>query len=151
MLFNANAQSSVFDNPDLLREIGQFIEPRLPMYFVFHSAREAFLPLEKIDKSGLIKIRSSKRSFACSVSLIIWAKKEGCDFFTQRNRFGKNIATHNIILEHAAGGGYLDVIKWLVDLPVDPPITCTPRTLYEASNYGHLEVLKYLRSKFPDC
>lgn len=144
MAFNLRVQSSVFDNPDLLREIGFYVEPRLPMYFVFHFAKEAFFPLEQKNEDNSMVIISPRWKFFSSPSMASWVYDIGCDF--PMDRFSM---LDNPFLIYAARGGYLETIEWILEFP-SPSIekSYTP-VLYIAAQYGQIEILKYFRSKFP--
>ncbi|WZN63709.1 putative ankyrin repeat protein [Chloropicon roscoffensis] len=50
----------------------------------------------------------------------------------------------------AAGGGHLEVLKWL-RRSEDPPCPWSDQTCRDAAEGGHLEVLKWLRDQDPPC
>ena len=72
-----------------------------------------------------------------------WFRREGCPWKGPRRAVQKHECSA------AAGGGHLEVLKWL--RAQDPPCPWDESTCTAAAAGGHLEVLKFLRSQEPPC
>lgn len=151
-----NAQSPVtaaLENADLLREIGKYVEPKLPFILSFKAARDALRPLG--SKSGQHWIISKKKSFVTSVAMVEWAQSEGCVFRIglADHLWSSIFKCYSSLFCLAAANGAVDVLQWALDkYPSDQyPAAREENICDSAARHGQLGMLRYLRSLDPPC
>lgn len=136
------ARNRVFDNSDLLRLIGSFLEPLFPFILSFKDVYMALRPRVESKKRWIV---SKRRLFTSSVSVVEWAESIGCCFLQYQ--------TCHTLLHHAASCGSQEVFTWALQKysPSVRPSVLTASVFTAAVNKRQIEMLQYLRSLDPPC
>lgn len=142
------SEATVFENPDLIREIASFLRPQLPLIMTCKLVKDSLRPLSLNQKFWIV---SFKGDFANSIEMVEWAESMGCkfasEFFSPFHNDG-NIDDYYSVTFYATRNNNLELLKWSRSQP-SPSILGT-YILNLAARNGNIEILEFLMT-FKPC